>query len=265
MSDLELLFDPRHRTGAVLLGILFIFAAVAAVRIVRYLVNRAIRRDQGRHLDRTAALFLSQVAEITVFVLVIALYATLVPPLQHLGTAILASVSILSIVLGFAAQNTLGNVIAGFIILLYRPFEVGDEVVVNAPTGKEVGVVETLTLGYTRLKTEDNRHIFVPNNIMATQVTVNLTMKDPRVMANVIVRIGPTEDIDRVRTLLMTLAKQNRLVQEVVSCPVTDFRKDGTQLTLKVYASSRVAAKEVETEMLEAIKKAFDREQITYA
>ncbi|HVT05582.1 MAG TPA: mechanosensitive ion channel family protein [Thermoanaerobaculia bacterium] len=264
MTNLELLFDPRHRPGAILLGIIFIGAAILAVRLVRFLVNRAIRRDQGRHLDRTAALFLSQLAEIVVFVLVIALYATLVPPLQHLGTALLASVSILSIVIGFAAQNTLGNIIAGFIILLYRPFEVGDEVVVNAPTGKEVGVVETLTLGYTSLKTEDNRHIFVPNNIMATQVTVNLTMQDPRVMANIPVRIGPGEDIDRARSALLKIAGENAAVQEVVSCPVTDLRKEGTQLTLKVYAASRVSAKQVEFELLEATKKTFDREGIAF-
>ena len=264
MMNLELLFDPRHRPGAILLGIIFIGAAILAVRLVRFLVNRAIRRDQGRHLDRTAALFLSQLTEIVVFVLVIALYATLVPPLQHLGTALLASVSILSIVIGFAAQNTLGNIIAGFIILLYRPFEVGDEVVVNAPTGKEVGVVETLTLGYTSLKTDDNRHIFVPNNIMATQVTVNLTMQDPRVMANIPVRIGPGEDIDRARSVLLKIAGENAAVQEVVSCPVTDLQKEFTQLTLKVYAASRVAARQVEFELLEATKKGFDREGIAF-
>lgn len=262
MTTLESLFDPRHRAGAALLGIVFIAAAFVAVRVVRFFVNRAIRRDEGRHLDRTAALFLSQVAEIIVFVLVIALYTTLVPPLQHLGTALLASVSILSIVIGFAAQNTLGNIIAGFIILLYRPFVAGDEVVVNAPTGKEVGVVESLTLGYTRLITEDNRHIFVPNNIMATQVTVNLTMKDPRVMADVSVRIGPAEDIDRARAVLLKLAAENVAVLEVVNCPVTDLRIDGTELTLKVYASSRVAARQVEYELLEAARKAFDRQGI---
>ena len=84
-------------------------------------------------------------------------------------------------VLGLAAQNTLGNLIAGISLLLYRPFNLGDRLQVMAPTGLETGIVESLTLGYTLLKTDDNRRVVVPNSLMASQTAINLTANDPRI------------------------------------------------------------------------------------
>jgi small-conductance mechanosensitive channel len=81
------------------------------------------------------------------FLFAATLYALLVPSLHKLGTALLASASIVSLVLGLAAQNTLGYLIAAVALLLYRPFAIGDVLVVNAPTGKKTGKVEDFTLG----------------------------------------------------------------------------------------------------------------------
>jgi small-conductance mechanosensitive channel len=99
----------------------------------------------------------------------------LIPALAGLGTAWLASAGILSVIIGLAAQNTLGNLIAGISLLLYRPFNVGDYLQVTAPTGLEAGLVESINLGYTLLKTNDNRFVVVPNSIMASQTHINLT------------------------------------------------------------------------------------------
>ena len=71
-----------------------------------------------------------------------------------MGSAWSASVGVASVVLGLAAQSTLGNLIAGISLLLYRPFEAGDRLQVTAPTGLETDVVESLNLGYTVLKTD---------------------------------------------------------------------------------------------------------------
>jgi small-conductance mechanosensitive channel len=84
-------------------------------------------------------------------------------------------VSVISVVLGLAAQNTLGNLVAGIAVLLYRPFRVGDTVQVTAPRGSETGVVESITLGYIVLVTPDNRRVMVPNSAVMNQTTVNLT------------------------------------------------------------------------------------------
>src|SRR5690625_6156333 len=110
----------------------------------------------------------------------IAFFAHAVPQLRSLGTALLAGVSIASVVIGLAAQSTLSNFIAGISLLLYRPFRVQDRIQVNAPTGVETGVVEAVTLGYTVLRTLDRRRVVVPNALIANQVTVNLTQTSKR-------------------------------------------------------------------------------------
>ena len=94
-------------------------------------------------------------------------------------------VSVLSVIVGFAAQNTLGNVIAGIALLIYPLFKVGDRLQVTAPTGLETSVVESLTLGYTLLKTDDNRRVVVPLSLMASQTAINLTGNDPRLICAV--------------------------------------------------------------------------------
>jgi len=90
----------------------------------------------------------------------------------------LTGVSVVSVVLGLAAQNTLGNLVSGVALLLYRPFRVGDTIEVTAPKGHETGVVDSISLGFTILVTSDHRRVMVPNSAIMNQTTVNLTYAD---------------------------------------------------------------------------------------
>ena len=130
--------------------------------------------------DRTAINFIVQLLQVGIFLAAGILYAHLVPALRSMGTALLAGVSVASIVIGLAAQSTLGNLIAGVVLLLYRPFQVGDQVQLNTPKGLAIGVVDSLTLGYTVLRDPANEEIIVPNSVMASVV---------------IIRIPPTEKL----------------------------------------------------------------------
>lgn len=97
-----------------------------------------------------------------------------------LGTALPAGVSVASIIVGLAAQNTLGNLVSGVSLLLYRPFRVGDSLQIGASTGLEIGEVERMTLGYTILKTPDGRRIIVPNSAMINQAPIRLASSPDR-------------------------------------------------------------------------------------
>jgi small-conductance mechanosensitive channel len=113
------------------------------------------------------------------------------------------------VIIGLAAQNTLSNLVAGISLLLYRPFKLGDRLQVIAPTGLETGTIESLTLGYTLLKTDDNRRVVVPNSIMASQTTINLTGNDPRVICSVPIGISYDSDIDKARAILLDLLRSH--------------------------------------------------------
>jgi small-conductance mechanosensitive channel len=161
-----------------------------------------------------------------------------------------------------AAQNTLGNLIAGISLVLYRPFKIGDRLQVTAPAGQETGVVESLNLGYTVLKTDDNRRIVVPNSLMASQTTVNLTGDDPRVLCSVPVGISCDSDINKARAILLELARQHPLSKEVCACPVTQVGPAGVVLTLAVWCADVAASGTLKCDLLEQSKNRFEAADI---
>jgi small-conductance mechanosensitive channel len=168
------LVDPSTFPGALLYAVLFFGTAAAVARVIRTFVRRLLSHADHVAVDRTGVQFVTQLSQALIYLCATVLYAHLVPVLRQLGTALLTGVSVASVVIGLAAQNTLGNVIAGFSLLLYRPFRIGDRVQLAGPSGLATGRVETLSLGYTVIRADDGRRIIVPNSTMATQVTVNL-------------------------------------------------------------------------------------------
>jgi small-conductance mechanosensitive channel len=105
------------------------------------------------------------------------LYAHVVPQLRSLGTALLAGVSLVSIILGLAAQNTLGNLIAGISLILYRPLSVGDDVELNTPKGVLAARVEDVSLGYTILRDAQGNDVVVPNSVMVSNIVIRLAKR----------------------------------------------------------------------------------------
>jgi small conductance mechanosensitive channel len=229
---------------------------------LRLAVSRLLERDRHGMIDRTIASFLSQLGQVSIYLVALIIYAHLVPALRSLGTALLTGVSVASIVIGLAAQSTLGNLIAGISLLLYRPFRLGDQIQVNAPGGKETGVIERLTLGYTVLRTGDKRQIVVPNSTMASQVTINLAAQDPQTTVTVPIRVAYHAGLDRARELLLEVARSHPQVQEVVDCPVTQLGDSAIVLSLRARCVDAGATQQVEFDLYEQAKKRFDREGI---
>jgi small conductance mechanosensitive channel len=256
------LFNPGALPGALFYGLVFLVLATIVIRLVRLAVAETLKRDHKQLIDPTVVTFLMQLAQFGIYLLAFILYAHLIPALRSLGTALLTGVSVISVIIGLAAQNTLGNLIAGISLLLYRPFHVGDRVQINAPTGLETGTVDSITLGYTVLKTTDNRRIVVPNSVMISQVTVNLTTQDPRAIAVIPVSIGYGSDVDKARAILMDLVQSHPLVQEIVSCPVTRLGDFNIVLSLSVRCANAGDAKQVEFDIYEQAQKRFDQEGI---
>lgn len=157
-----------------LLGLLFFLAGAFLSRLVRRLFGEALRHDRSEHIDRITLSFLSHLAVLVIWLVLLTFYAHLIPALNRLGTALLAGVSLMSVIVGFAAQTTLGNLVAGISLVLYKPFRRGDRLQIQAPTGLEVGEVWDISLGYTVLKTDDQRQIIIANGTMAQQTMIRL-------------------------------------------------------------------------------------------
>lgn len=160
--------NPATLLGAIFYALLFLFLARLGARSLRL----TLLHVEDRLLDRTTARFLRRMGLTLIWVFATILYAHLIPELRSLGTALLAGASVASIVIGIAAQTTLGNLVAGVSLLLYRPFRIGDSVRLTVPTGVQTGTIEDLNLGYTVIRTEDKNQIVVPNSVMASQAII---------------------------------------------------------------------------------------------
>ena len=234
--DVLSLLKPDTLLGALVYLVVFLLAALILSRTLRTLVHAAMTRKG--HIDRTTISFLQQFGTALIWVIVLILYAHLIPVLRSMGTALLAGASIASVVIGLAAQSTLGNLVAGISITIYRPFRLGDTILVAAPTGTEIGVVEMLSLGYTTLRTADGRLVVVPNALAASQVSINLSSNynySPWPLT-ITLRVNRDANLDTVEKLAVTVAKEVVDAKDVTGCFLTKVEAAAAVLELRVRA-----------------------------
>jgi small-conductance mechanosensitive channel len=264
MGELKIGWDDvlQHLHPGTLVGALFYLAlsvllALVLSRLLRTTVHEVLLRRA--HLDRTTMMFLQQMGIVAIWVVMLILYAHLIPVLRSLGTALLTGASIASVVIGLAAQSTLGNVVAGVAITLYRPFRLGDRLQVTAPTGTEVGNVDSLSLGYTTLRTDDGRLVVLPNSVAASQVIINLSASQPRSAPLAIaVRIGRATDIGAARELALRTAAEAVGESAVLGCFVTRMDDAAVTLELRVRSPAPGAERDLlHSQLLEQLARSF--------
>jgi len=124
--------------------------------------------------------------------------------LTHFGVsvvAISASLGIAGLAISLAAQDTLADVISGFIILVDRPFRVGDRIEISGlGTWGDVVHIGART---TRIRTRDNRMVIVPNSTIGKSQVVNYTFPDPRYRVQMDIGVGYGTDIEQVRRIII--------------------------------------------------------------
>jgi small-conductance mechanosensitive channel len=108
-----------------------------------------------------------------------------IPQVRAVAGGLLASGAVLGLVLGFAAQRTIGNFIAGLLIAFAQPLRLGDEVEV----GGTHGVVEEIGLTYTWVRTRNDDRLVIPNEKLVSDTIRNSTIRSPRTLAEVTVRV----------------------------------------------------------------------------
>ncbi|HZO97421.1 MAG TPA: mechanosensitive ion channel domain-containing protein [Gaiellaceae bacterium] len=122
-----------------------------------------------------------------------------IPQVRAVAGGILASGAVLAVVLGFAAQRTIGNFIAGILIALSQPLRLGDEIEVEG----DRGVVEEIGLTYTWVRLPDGNRLVVPNERLVSASLRNATIRSPTQLAEVTVKVPLACDL---RELVSSLA-----------------------------------------------------------
>jgi small conductance mechanosensitive channel len=171
----------------------------------------------------------------------------------------LAGLGIVGFVVGFALQDTLANFASGLMIMIYRPFDVGDFVTTGGVTGK----VKDLTLVSTVIQTLDNKRIIVPNNKVWGDVINNATAERIR-RVDLVFGISYADDVDQARAVLEDLVAHD---ERVLTDPEPMVRVDSlgdssVNLICRPWCRTEDVW-ELKWDLTRAVKKRFDAEGIT--
>jgi small conductance mechanosensitive channel len=173
----------------------------------------------------------------------------------NIGAA-LAGLGVAGIAIGFAAQDSVANTIAGFLIFWDKPFQVGQFVT----TQGEYGEVTSITMRTTRIRTPNNTYLVVPNRKIIEDVMINHSMYG-HTRVDVPIGIAYKESIDQAREALLAAAKEDALVlrdpEPVVL--VTELGGSSVNLEVRVWIDDATHERPVFVSVLEAAKKALDR------
>ena len=254
---LGVLLDPDTLPGALTLLVFAVVVGLVLSAFWRLGSRKLLEKDTDQRIDRLAATFFVRLGNVILWLVVFTIYAHVVPALDRLGNVLLAGVSIAGVVIGIAAQPTLGNLIAGVSLIFYKPFRLGDRIQIMTSNGIQAGTVETVTLGFTFLRTDDNRRIALSNSLVSGQIIINLTMVEARMISTIPFSIGYRSDIDKARAIALDLARDSGHADDVVDCPVVALGPSGVDMALRVWCANSAAAEKLKNALLEFDQKAI--------
>jgi len=162
-----------------------------------------------------------------------------IPQVRAVAAGILASSAVIGIVVGFAAQRTIGNFIAGLLIALAQPIRLGDHV----ETEGLMGVVEEIGLTYTFIRTPDNDRLVIPNEKIASDTIRNSSIRSRKKLAQVTVPVPLDRDLDAAIGLLREVAGDADAQVQVSELD------DQAHLTLSVWAPDERSAERLESDL----------------
>jgi small conductance mechanosensitive channel len=212
--------------------------------------NNAVDRHEGEVLEYVAQLVLY----LTAMIVILGVWNF------NLG-GLLIGAGFLGIVVGMAARQSLGSVFAGVVLLFSKPFEVGDWVQI----GESEGIVEDISIVNTRIRTFDGESVIVPNDIVNGREVTNRTYRN-RLRIEVEVGVDYDSDLDLVRDTATDAMAEVDLVLDSPS-PRTVGKRFGDSavvLGLRYWISNPSAERmwQANTEVVQAVKEAFDREGV---
>ncbi len=259
-ADVLAILKPDSFFGALIYLAFFVLVALLVSRTLRAAVHAAMTRKG--HVDLTTISFLQQLGSALTWIVALILYAHLVPVLRSMGNALLAGASIASVVIGLAAQSTLGNLVAGIAITIYRPFRLGDRLQVATPTGTEIGVVRLISLGYTTLRAEDGREVVLPNSLAASQVTLNLTALRTVAILAITIRISRAAPIEKAQQAAIAAARTIVAETAVRGCYLKTIEADAAVLVLSVESPATEPLEATRAKLLAALARQFEEAQL---
>src|SRR5580704_10693089 len=200
-----------NKTTEILLAISFASVLIALIKVFEDYVYHTFDIDKADNLKerkiRTQLQFIRRLAVSLVIVLTICAILLSFNNLRKIGTGLLTGVGVGGIIIGFAAQKSLGNFLAGFQIAFTQPLRIDDVLVVEGEWGR----VEEITLTYVVLNIWDQRRMILPINYFVEKPFQNWTRNTADIMGTVFLYLDYTIPLDPLRKELTRLLESNPL------------------------------------------------------
>lgn len=204
MDFMEMLLNKLANTalnlgGRILLALVILFIGTKVIKIILKLIKKAFERTS---IEVSVEQFLYSLIRVALYVVLAFLVAS------NCGVdaaSIIALLGSAGVAIGLALQGSLSNVAGGVLILLMRPFRVGDYIVDAA--GNE-GVVDEIQIIYTKLRTVDNKIVVLPNGNLANNSITNVTTSKTR-RCDIVVAIAYDSDIKLAKEVIMEVLKND--------------------------------------------------------
>jgi len=206
-------------------------------------------------VDPMLASLMSRIGHIIIILLGLFIAATVIFPGVNAGD-LFAGLGIGSVALGFAFKDILQNLFAGFLILLYRPFKIGDQIKID----DFEGTVEDINVRATKIRTYDGERVVIPNSDLYMKAVLVRTAFHSR-RSKIIIGISYGEDHEKARQILLQVLQETEGVLEDPAPDVNVYELVNSSISMRLIYWTKPAQSEVRRtsdRVISAAKKALD-------
>ncbi len=236
-----------------LYAVLIIFVGRWVVKLLLKIIKSALEKTT---VEETVRIF---VANLLSTLLMVIIFIAAINQLGIETTSIIAMLGAAGLAIGLALQGSLANFAAGILIVIFRPYKVGDYI----EAGSAAGTVLDIQIFSTVLKTPDNKVVVVPNGTIMDSSIINYTGQETR-RVDIIASCGYEDDIDKVKDILQDILNQDeRILKEPEPrIAVSELADNSINFIVRPWVKSSDVLS-VKYSILEQIKKRFDAEGIS--
>lgn len=257
----SLIGDFFKNLGSSLVAMLpkLIFAIVVLVigiivtKLVLFILSKGLNKTK---LDLTVTKFTSQVVKIVLYMLLITIVLSM---LGIPSTSIITVIGTAGVAIGLALQTSLSNLAGGFLLMINKPFKIGDYIITN---GVE-GTVAQISLLYTRLDSATNQAVFIPNGMAVNATIINNNANKTR-RVEMLYSISYDDDFSKAKSLIEELLNADKRVLHEM--PLSVVLKEHGSSALIIRARAWCATDDywdIYFDMNEKVRAAFAENGIT--
>ena len=235
-------------------AIIVLFVGVWICRLIRKFVRRLMI---ARSVDITIQNFVNELLR---WVLYIILFLTVIQKIGVPVSSFLGALAAAGVAIGLALQGSLSNFAGGIMLLILKPFRIGDSIEAKGHTG----TVERIGMFYTTLIKFGNERVIIPNGPLFSDNIINYS-QNPTRRHNIIVGIGYGSDLKKAKEILYRLAKEcpTALQEPPAVVYVEELADSSVNLSLRIWSKSDTKNYlETRFYLIEQIKLTFDKEGI---